>query len=74
QEKTGFDPDYLNYKLEEMAYYGLVEFEWDNPTREKTYCVKNPVPGSAELANEHYEWQEDHPQIAEWFEQLTFLP
>ena len=74
QELTGFDKDYLNYKLEEMGYYGVVEWDWENPQKVKKYSVKNFVPGSAEILNEHPEWYEDHPEFAEMFELSTYLP
>ena len=74
QAKTGFDKDYLNYKLEELGYYGVVEWDWENPQHVKKYSVKNFVPGSAEILNEHPEWYEDHPEFAEMFELSTYLP
>ena len=65
---------HLEDVLEEMCYIGICEFNRENPDGKKRYEIKTFVPGMAEMLNEHAEWYEDHPEIAEWFDLSTYLP
>ena len=44
---TGKDEKYIEQLLEEMSFNGVVEYNWENPQREKQYVVPMFVPGSA---------------------------
>ena len=46
---TGKDEAYLEKILNEMAYIGLIEYNWENPQHEKQYVLPRYVPGSAEF-------------------------
>lgn len=71
---TGKDEAYLEKILNEMAYVGLIEYNWENPKREKQYVLPRFVPGSAEFFNMRKSQIEEHPEVAAFFERMTFLP
>lgn len=71
---TGKDPAYLEKILNEMAYIGLIEYNWENPRREKQYVLPMFVPGSAEFFNMRKEQVDEHPEVAAFFENMTRLP
>lgn len=71
---TGKDPAALDKLLQEMAYVGLIEYNWENPRREKQYILPPFVPGSAEFANMRQAQIDEHPEVAAFFERMTFLP
>lgn len=71
---TGKDEAYLAKILQEMAYIGLIEYNWENPNREKQYVLPRFVPGSAEFFNMRKSQIDEHPEVAAFFERMTFLP
>lgn len=71
---TGKDEAYLEKILNEMAYIGLIEYNWENPEREKQYVLPRYVPGSAEFFNMRKSQIDEHPEVAAFFERMTFLP
>ncbi len=71
---TGKDPAHLEQLLFDMSYVGLIEFNWENPQREKQYVLPMFVPGSAEFSNMRRDQLEAHPELARFFERMTFLP
>lgn len=71
---TGKDEAHLEKILHEMAYIGLIEYNWENPQREKQYVLPRFVPGSAEFFNGRKEQIDEHPEVAAFFERMTFLP
>ena len=71
---TGKDEASLEKILHEMAYIGLIEYNWENPQREKQYVLPRFVPGSAEFFNMRKEQIDEHPEVAAFFERMTFLP
>lgn len=76
---TGKDEDYLYDLLQEMATIGLLEYNWGEKglehTREnKRYILPLFVPGAAELLNMNKKVSEEHPEVASFFERMTFLP
>ena len=71
---TGKDPAHLEQLLYDMSYVGLIEFNWENPKREKQYVLPMFVPGSAEFSNMRKDQLEAHPELARFFERMTFLP
>lgn len=78
------DPKKLQKLLDEMAYIGLIEFDYGNNfdhdgeiknrPRIKRYCLLPFVPGSAEFFNMRKEDIEKHPSNASFFERMTFVP
>ena len=71
---TGKDPKHVEELLEDAAMRGAVEYNWENPQREKQYYVQVFVPGIAEMTN-MVPWQmEQYPELGEMFNNMTFLP
>ena len=69
----------LQKLLDEMAYIGLIEYNWENldgknPAHEKRYMLPRFVPGSAEFFNMRWSQLEEHPEVGAFFERMTFLP
>ena len=48
---TGKEEKKLQELLDEMSRVGLIEYNWENPKREKQYVLPMFVPGSAEFTN-----------------------
>lgn len=71
---TGLDKDYLEKQLEEMAWNGLIEYNWENERREKQYVLPMFVPGSAEFSNMSTRVLEEHPEMGRLFERMSRLP
>ena len=76
---TKMDPIRLQKLLDEMAYIGLIEYNWENldgknPAHEKRYMLPRFVPGSAEFFNMRWSQLEEHPEVGAFFERMTFLP
>ena len=46
-----------------MAVVGLLEYNWENPRREKQYILPMFVPGSAEFFNMNMQQIADHPEV-----------
>ena len=64
QKATGKDADYLEKMLQEMANIGLIEYNWENPTRTKQYVLPMFVPGSAEFFNIKWDNIVEHPECS----------
>ena len=71
---TGLERDYLEKQLEEMAFTGLIEYNWENPKHEKQYVLPMFVPGSAEFGNMSVKMLEAHPELGQFFERMSRLP
>ena len=76
---TGKSEEELEKLLTEMAYIGLVEYNWENldgknPNHEKRWTLPQFVPGSAEFVNMRQSQIDEHPEVAAFFERMTFLP
>lgn len=81
---TGLDKDYLETTMEEMARRGLLEFDYgdhygkDGPIegmpRIKRYQLPRFVPGSAEFTNMLKSQIDEFPELAQFFERMTFIP
>ncbi len=72
--KTETDKLHLEDVLEEMCYLGVTEWDRENPEKIKKYSIKSFVPGISEMLNEHAEWYEEYPELAEHFELMTYQP
>ena len=70
-----------------LAYFGMVEFDYgdkytkDGPIpgttyehKDREYWVPMFVPGSAEYTNMNVDLMDRHPELAMFFERMTFLP
>lgn len=71
---TGKDEKRLEELLYEMSVVGLLEYNWENPAREKQYVLPMFVPGSAEFTNMNQKQLEEHPELAKFFERMSRLP
>ncbi len=60
--------------LEAMAEKGVIEYNWENPTRTKQYVLPMFVPGSAEFSNMNADLLNEHPEVGIFFERMTRLP
>ena len=64
----------LKADLKIMLDNGILEFSYINPEHEKQYCLPVFVMGSAEYSNMNVELMQEHPEVARFFERMTFLP
>lgn len=76
---THKDPAELEKLLNEMSYVGLIEYNWENldgknPEHEKRYVLPRFIPGSTEFLNMRHSQIDEHPEVAAFFERMTFLP
>ena len=74
EKATGKPAKELEPLLYQMSYVGLLEYNWENPRREKQYILPMFVPGSAEFFNMNKQQIADHPEVTAFFERMTFLP
>ncbi len=71
---TGKTEERVTELLTDAAMKGAVEYNWENPQHEKQWYVQVFVPGIAEMTN-MVKWQvEKYPELAECFDQMTYLP
>ena len=78
------NPVELQRILDEMATIGLIEYDYGNnyndngpikdAPRRKRYMLPFFVPGSAEFFNSVQSRIDEHPEIASFFERMTFTP
>ncbi len=71
---TGIAADKLLPMLDELSYTGLLEYNWENPTRTKQWVLPMLVPGSAEFLNMRMNQLGEHPVFAKFFEQASKGP
>ena len=72
---TGKEEKELEKLLEEMSVVGLLEYNWENPQKEKQYILPMFVPGSAEFTNmNRKQLEEEHPELGRFFERMSRLP
>ena len=69
----------LQKLLDEMAWLGIIEYNWENldgknPNHKKRYILPLFVPGSAEFLNMRRSQIDAHPEVAAFFERMTMLP
>ena len=73
--------------LDKLSYFGMLEYDYgdkytkDGPIpgttynkEDREYWVPLFVPGSAEYTNMNTELMDRHPELAMFFERMTFLP
>ena len=73
-ELTGTDKEHLEKLLEEMSFSGVIEYNWENPQREKQYVLPMFVPGSAEFTNMNDTILQKYPEMGRFFERMSRLP
>ena len=76
---TKMEREPLEKLLTEMAWLGIVESNWENldgknPNHEKRWILPLFVPGSAEFLNMRKSQIDQNPEVAAFFERMTFLP
>lgn len=71
---TKMDKDRLEELLEQMAWSGVLEYNWENPRREKQYVLPMFVPGNAEFSNMNLTLLREHPELGRFFERMSRLP
>ncbi len=79
-----YDDAALEKLLKEMSDIGILEYDYgDNYTKDgpikdapkiRRYVLPMFVPGSAEFTNMVKKQLDDHPELAMFFERMTFLP
>ena len=88
--KKHYTPDDKSFDelLDKLAYFGMLEYDYgDHYTNgqgpdagttfnreDRIYWVPMFVPGSAESTNMNTELMDRHPELAMFFERMTFLP
>ena len=73
-QMTGYDKKELEPLLFQMGYAGVLEFAYTKDTHERLYVLPVFVMGSAEYSNMRMGDLEKHPEMASFFERMTFLP
>ena len=76
---TKMEREPLEKLLTKMAWLGIVEYNWENldgknPNYEKRWILPLFVPGSAEFLNMRKSQIDQNPEVAAFFERMTFLP
>lgn len=71
---TRLDEKKVESLLEEMSRKGLIEYNWENEAHEKQYVLPMYVPGAAEFFNMNAQVLAEHPQMGNFFEQMSRLP
>ena len=76
---TKMEREPLEKLLTEMAWLGIVEYNWENldgknTNHEKRWILPLFVPGSAEFLNMRKSQIDQNPEVAAFFERMTFLP
>ena len=79
-----YEEERLQKLLQEMSNIGILEYDYgDNYTKDgpikdapriRRYVLPMFVPGSAEFTNMIKKQLDDHPELAMFFERMTFLP
>lgn len=71
---SGLEEKKCEALLEEMSRKGLLEYNWENPKREKQYVLPMYVPGCAEFFNMNANILDSNPEMGTFFEHMSRLP
>ena len=71
---TGMEEEKLLGLLDEMSFSGIIEYNWENPTRTKQWVLPMFVPGSAEFSNMNDTILKKYPEMGHFFERMSRLP
>ena len=72
--KSGKDPERVQKLLDEMSMIGMIEYNWENADHHKQYVLPMFVPGCAEFMMMNDKQVEEHPILADFFENMSRLP
>ena len=70
-KKCGKSLERTEELLQEMSVIGLIEYNWENKDHVKQYMF---VPGCAEFMMMNEKQVEEHPELADFFENMSRLP
>ena len=76
-KKMGLSDKELEDTLYHMGYTGIIEWHYhkeEDGSRTRMYVLPRFVMGSAEFSNMRRDQIEEHPEIARFFERMTFDP
>lgn len=73
-KKSGKDKERVQKLLDEMAVIGMIEYNRENEDRHKQYVLPMFVPGCAEFMVMNKKQCEEHPILADFFENMSRLP
>ena len=71
---TGKSEEELEKILGDMSFMGILEYNWENPTRTKQWVLPMFVPGSAEFTNMNDTILKKYPEMGRFFERMSRLP
>ncbi len=71
---TGMEEAHLQELLDEMSFSGIIEYNWENPSRTKQYVLPMFVPGSGEFTNMNDTILTKFPEMGRFFERMSRLP
>lgn len=73
-KKCGKPLERVEQLLQEMSVIGMIEYNWENADRHKQYVLPMFVPGCAEFMMMNKTQVEEHPELADFFENMSRLP
>lgn len=73
-KRSGWETGKVNRVLNEVCQIGMIEYNWENADHHKQYVLPQFVPGSAEFMVMNKDLVQEHPIVADFFEQMTRLP
>lgn len=73
-KQSKWDEERVQRVLNEVCKIGMIEYNWENENHHKQYVLPQFVPGSAEFMVMNKELVQEHPIVADFFEQMTRLP
>ena len=87
KEMAGYDDKTFDEIVDKLSFFGMLEYDYgdkytkDGPIpgttynrEDRHYWVPLFVPGSAEYTNMNTKLMDKHPELAMFFERMTFLP
>ena len=73
-KRTGKTARELQPILDTLSVKGMIEYNWENKSKQKQYVLPMFVPGSAEFTVMNERQLEEHPEMGSLFERMTYLP
>ncbi len=78
-KSTKLSKEELQKRLDSMCWVGLLEYNYQGKDKNgklgvRQYVLPYFVPGSAEFTNMRKDQLDQHPELAMFFERMTFLP
>ena len=73
-KKCGKSLERTEELLQEMSVIGLIEYNWENKDHVKQYILPMFVPGCAEFMMMNEKQVEEHPELADFFLNMSRLP